>query len=75
MTQLLEQAFERVRALPTDQQDALARIILSLAVDHAANYRLTAEEEVDLLEGEAEIARGEFATDADVETLFAKYRL
>ena len=36
--------------------------------------RLTPEEEADLLEAQAEMRRGEFATGAEVEAVFAKYR-
>ena len=34
---------------------------------------LTPEEEADLLEAQAEMRRGEFATAAEVEAVFAKY--
>ena len=75
MTELLEHALERVRALPSDQQDELARVLLRLAGDDEPVYRLTAEEEADLIEAEAEIERGEIATDSEVEAVFSKYRL
>ncbi len=75
MTELLEQAFERARTLPPHQQDELARLLLRLAGDDEAVYQLTQEEEADLIEAEAEIDRGEIATDAEVEAVFSKYRL
>lgn len=75
MTELLEQAVERVRALPPDQQDEFARVLLRLAGDDEAVYQLTPEEEADLIEAEAEIERGEFATAPEVEAVFSKYRL
>ncbi|HDZ73771.1 MAG TPA: hypothetical protein ENH55_13605 [Aurantimonas coralicida] len=75
MTELLEQAVERVRALPPDQQDEFARVLLRLTGDDEAVYQLRPEEEADLIEAEAEIERGEFATAAEVEAVFSKYRL
>ena len=75
MTELLEQAVERVRALPPDQQDEFARVLLRLPGDDEAVYQLSPEEEADLIEAEAEIERGEFATAAEVEAVFSKYRL
>ncbi|HSI40638.1 MAG TPA: hypothetical protein VLA00_08855 [Xanthobacteraceae bacterium] len=75
MTELLEHAFERIRNLPPDQQDEFARVLLRLAGDDEAVYRLTAEEEADLIEAEAEIERGEIATDEQVRSLWAKHRL
>ena len=38
-------------------------------------YVLTPEEEADLMEARAEMERGEFATEAEVQTVFNKYRL
>lgn len=74
MTELLERAVERVRALSPQMQDEFARVLLRLAGDREAVYQLTAEEEVDLIEAEAEIERGELATDAETEAVFAKFR-
>jgi len=37
--------------------------------------QLTPEEEADLAESDAEIARGELALDEEVRTMWAKYRL
>jgi len=75
MTELLEQAVERIRKLPADMQDEFARVLLRLAGDSEPVYRLTAEEEADLIEAEAEIERGDIATDAEVEAVFSKFRL
>ena len=75
MTKLLEQAIARVRALPPETQDDFARVLLRLAGDSETLYRLSAEEEADLVEADAEIARGELASEAAVEAVFSKYRL
>ena len=74
MTEFLEQAVARVRTLTAETQDEFARILLRLAGDDSV-YQLTPEEEADLIVAEAEIARGEFATEAEVEAVFSKYRL
>ena len=64
-----------MRALPPETQDDFARVLLRLAGDSETVYELTAEEEADLIEADAEIARGELASDADVEAVFAKHRM
>jgi hypothetical protein len=75
MTELLKQAFERVRALPPETQDDLARVLLRLAGNDEAVYQLTPEEEADLIEADAEIERGELASDEQVLAMWAKYAL
>ena len=75
MTTLLEQAIERMRTLPPEAQDDIARVLLRLAGDSGTIYRLTAEEEAALIAADAEIARGELATGAEVDAVFSKYRM
>lgn len=76
MTELLERAIARVRALPEEMQDDVARMLLHYAgEDGEPVYRLTPEEEADLAESDAEVARGEFATDAEVRAIWAKHGL
>jgi hypothetical protein len=75
MTKLLEQAMAAASALPDDQQDELARVVLQLAGHEQPPYIFTPEEEADLDEAEGEIARGEIATDEQVRAMWAKYDL
>jgi hypothetical protein len=75
MSKLLEQAVEKVRALPPEMQDHAARILLAYAGDEEPILALTPEEEADLMEAQAEMQRGEFASEAEVEAVYAKYRL
>lgn len=75
MSDLLDKAVQRVRALPADRQDELARVLMGLAEGDEVVYQLSDEEEADLIEAQAELDRGEIATDAEVEAVFAKYRL
>ena len=64
-----------MRALPPEMQDDFARVLLRLAGDSETVYNLTAEEEADLSDADAEIARGELATGAEVEAVFSKHRM
>jgi hypothetical protein len=72
MTKLLEHAVDSVRALSPEVQDELARLLLQVAGEEQPVITLTAEERADLAEADAEIARGEFATDEHIRTLLAK---
>ncbi len=73
MTRLFEQAIETVSALPDDVQDELARVLLQLAGVDQPPIQLTAEEEADLAEADAEVLRGEFATDEEIAAIWAKH--
>jgi hypothetical protein len=73
MTKLLEQAFSKVATLPDSEQDELARVLLELAGVDQPPIQLTAEEEADLAEAEAEIARGELASAEEVSTIWKKH--
>ena len=74
MTDLLDRAIARARALPPDAQDEAARMLLLFAGEGEPPIQLTPEEEADLAEAEAEADRGEFATDEEVQAIFAKDR-
>jgi hypothetical protein len=76
MTDLLEQAFERVRTLPPDTQDEYARVLLRLAgEDDGDVYRLTPEEVASLSISIAQAERGEFASEDEVRAVWAKHGL
>jgi hypothetical protein len=75
MTRLLEEAFNKVAALPDAQQDELARALLELAGIDQPPIQLTPAEDSDLAEAEAEIARGELASAEDVRAMWAKHGL
>jgi hypothetical protein len=74
MTELLEQAIARVRALPLEVQDDFAQVLLQLTAA-PETYVLTGDEEADLDQADAEIARGEFASDAEVRSVRRKHGL
>lgn len=73
MTELLEQAIARVRALPPETQDDLARVLLRLAGDDEAVCLLTPQEELSFAGSRAQAARREFATDEQVRAIWAKH--
>ncbi|WP_342109696.1 hypothetical protein [Methylobacterium sp. SI9] len=74
MTELLERAIARVRALPDAMQDDAARMLLLFAGEaDEPVYRLTPEEEADLAPSLAQAERGEFATDEQVRAVWAKH--
>jgi hypothetical protein len=75
MTRLLEQAVATVSALPDEVQDEVARMLLAFAGIEQPPIQLMPEEEADLAEADAEIERGELATDQEVRAMWAKYDL
>jgi hypothetical protein len=72
MTKLLEHAVDSVRALPPEVQDELARLLLQVAGEEQLVIQLMPEERADLTDADAEIARGEFATDEQIRSMLAK---
>jgi hypothetical protein len=76
MTKLLDDAISAVRRLPPSAQNEIARAMLVLAGDEQDGvYILTPEESAALAESEAEVERGEFATDDEVRAVWAKFGL
>jgi hypothetical protein len=75
MTKLLSQAFAAAAALPDEQQDELARVLLGLTGVEQPPYVLTRDEQADLDEADAEIARGEVVTLDEARAMWAKHEL
>ena len=75
MTELLEHAVERLRALPPKVQDELARVILELAGEELPAVDLTPEDEASFQKSFEQAQRGHFATDEQVRAIWAKYGL
>ncbi len=63
MTKLLERAFQKVRELPDQDQDALARALLSITGEDTAIVHLDDETRAAVEEGLAQAERGEFVPD------------
>lgn len=76
MTELLEQALEVARKLPSNEQDDIARIVLQLAgADDVPPVILSKEERASIAISKEAAARGEFATDEEVRATWAKHGL
>ena len=74
MTKLLERAIETARRLSAGEQDEIARAILELAGEsNLAPVALTPEEREAIERSRAAVARGEFATDAQVRKVWSKH--
>ena len=73
MTKLLEQAFERARALPADEQDALAAMLLSMTEGGAGIVPLDEEARAALRDGLEQARRGEFVPAAEIEAIWKRY--
>jgi predicted transcriptional regulator len=73
MTQLLELAVEAARRLAPHEQDELARTIMDIVGDGEGIYVLSDEEKAAIEVSRAQAARGEFATDEEIEAVLNKY--
>lgn len=74
MTHLLEQAVNAARNLPQAMQDDLARMMMMFSASGNALVPLTEEEHEALDRSEASANKGIFASDAEVEAVWAKPR-
>jgi predicted transcriptional regulator len=70
----IEAVFERVKTWAPERQEDAARILLRMEKIDAEDTELTEDDLEALAEAEAEADRGEFASQEEVEALFAKYR-
>jgi predicted transcriptional regulator len=68
MTKLLEKAIEKVRALPAEDQDAVAVAVLSMTEEKPV--ALDAETRAAIHEGLEQARRGEFVPDEEIEALW-----
>lgn len=75
MTQLLEKALQAARSLPATVQDEIARTILLLAEERVEPVALTVGESNAIAVSKAAAARGEFASEAEVQAVWAKHGL
>ena len=74
MSQLIKRAFDRVLELSEEQQDRAAQALLTFAESESRGvYRLSADERAAIAESKAQFARGEFATEEEVEVAFAHF--
>lgn len=74
MTRLLEKALEAVRRLPPDSRDEIALAMLALSGDEGAPEEIDPAHLPAVLEGLAQAKRREFATDAEIEAAFRRFK-
>jgi len=74
MIKVLEQAIEKVKALPQERQEYAAEVLEQIAEAGEGPYRLSADERRLVREGLAELDRGEVASEAQVRAVYDKYR-
>ncbi len=70
MTELLEQALEALRKLPSSAQDAYARALLEALQEEGGVYRLTEDERRAVQNSKAQAQRGEFVPDAEIDAFW-----
>ena len=75
MTKSLDDAMRRARSVPPELQDEVARLVLSFADDEVPAIDLSPEEEVAVLLSRSAAERGEFATDEQRRSIWAKHGL
>lgn len=64
---------ERVRSWPPERQEDAAQVLLAMEAQSVEPYELSPEERAEIAEALAEVAQGEFATEAEVATVFSRY--
>lgn len=72
MTKLLEKAFERARALPPEDQDALGAMLVSMTEDGAGIVALDDEARAAIREGLEQARRGKFVSDSEIAALWRR---
>jgi hypothetical protein len=70
----VKQVLSRVAQWPEDDQDELAQLALEIEARRHGVYHATAKELQAIDEALAAVARGDIASDAEVEAVYAKYR-
>lgn len=70
----LKKILAYAEAWPEQDQEELAQVALEIEARRHGPYHATPEELAAIDEALAAVARGEIASDAEVEALFSKYR-
>jgi hypothetical protein len=73
MTKFLEQAIAIVRGLPENRQGTLPRLLMQFAGIDQPALELSEEEIASFDESAAKAERGEFASDEQIEDIWAKH--
>ncbi|WP_330083448.1 hypothetical protein [Methylocystis iwaonis] len=75
MTKLLDEAMGVLRSLPPQDQDEIARMIIELTGEGGSPVLLSPEEKAAIARSKAAATRGEFATEAQVRSVWEKHGL
>jgi hypothetical protein len=65
MIKVLENLIDRVAQLPKAAQEEIVRAVVEIEQRHGGVYKLTDEEQADILEALEEVKRGEVAADEE----------
>ena len=71
----MEQAVQKLSALPDERQNELARMLIDVAAQDLQPYVLSEEERVAIQESLAAADRGEFASDEEVAAMWRRFGL
>lgn len=74
MTDLMEKALAAVRRWPASRQDEAAELLLALDRFGPGAYVASDEELAAIDEALAQAQRGEFASEAEIEAAYARFR-
>ena len=72
MTKLLEEAIQRVKALPEPDQDIAAEFLLGFADSEKEKFQLSNDQLRDVELAKEEARNGKFATGAELESLWRR---
>jgi predicted transcriptional regulator len=75
MTKLLEKAIAQARALPPEEQDALAAMLLTMTDEGAGMVPMDEEARAAIREGLEQARRGEFIPEEEIEALWKRFGL
>ncbi len=75
MTKLLEKAIAQARALPPEEQDALAAVLLAMADEREGVVPLDDHARKAIREGLEQARRGEFVPQGEIEALWKRFDL
>ena len=75
MTKLLEDAVEKVKALPDSYQDIAAEFLLGFVDPDAQRFQLSPEQLQDIEVAKKEAREGRFASDGQMNALWRRFGL
>ena len=73
MTKLLEKAIARAKELPEDDQDEAAEVIMTIASRQDGLVEIDDETRAAIDEGLAQVQRGEFVPDEEMEAFWKQH--